>query len=163
MKTDLYFAPKAPGSIEVQSNGVSIFVDATTAPRANGVTIDFVNGPQGAGFKIDNPNEPPRVRPLSVAETKAMLDAGKVQLFDVRPEAERARAKIDAARALDEAGQAYLLSLPKDTPIALHCHHGMRTRRAGEQLLREGFTRIYNVEGGIDAWSQAVDPAVPRY
>jgi monothiol glutaredoxin len=162
-KNDLYFAAKAPGDVVVASNGITIHLDAASASRADGVTIDFVNGPKGAGFKIENPNEPPRVRALSPAEAKAMLDAGALELFDVRPDAERALAKIAAARALDEAGQKHLLSLPKDAPIAFHCHHGVRSRRAGEQLLQEGFTRVYNVEGGIDAWSQSVDPSVPRY
>jgi monothiol glutaredoxin len=162
-KNDLYFGAKAPGDVVVTSNGIAIHLDAATARRAEGVTIDFVSGPKGAGFKIENPNEPPRVRALSAAEAKAMLDAGALQLFDVRPEGERALAKIAAAKPLDEAGQRYLLSLPKDAPIALHCHHGIRSRRAGEQLLQEGFTRVYNVEGGIEAWSQSVDPSVPRY
>ena len=49
------------------------------------------------------------------------------------------------------------------TAIALHCHHGVRSRAAAEQLLREGFTNVYNLEGGIEAWSREVDPSVPRY
>jgi monothiol glutaredoxin len=39
----------------------------------------------------------------------------------------------------------------------------MRSRAAAEQLLFEGFTNVYNLEGGIDAWSSEVDPSVPRY
>jgi monothiol glutaredoxin len=115
------------------------------------------------GFKIDNPNAPARVRPIGPKELKALLDAGKIDLFDVRPDAERARASIAQAKKLDAAGQKYLGSLAKDAPIALHCHHGMRSRSAGEQLLREGFTNVYNLEGGIEAWSNEVDPTVPHY
>ena len=126
------------------------------------MSIDFVEG-AGGGFKIENPNEPPKVRELSVVETKAMLDRGELTLFDVRPEGERALAKLTAARSLDSAGQAYLMGLAKSTPIALHCHHGGRSRAAGEQLLRQGFTKVYNVQGGIDAWSMMVDPSIPRY
>jgi monothiol glutaredoxin len=164
-QNDLFFAAKAAGDVVVESNGIAMHMDAATAGRANGVTLDFVTDAQGkgAGFKIENPNEPPRVRALSAKEAKALLDTGKLSLFDVRPESERARAKIDAAIALDPVGQERLASLPKDAPIAFHCHHGMRSRRAGEQLLQEGYTRVYNVEGGIDAWSQDVDSTVPRY
>ena len=163
-QNDLYFAPKNAGDLEVKTAaGLSIFVDAKTAGRADGVSIDFVSGPKGAGFKIDNPNEPPRVKSLSVTEAKAMLDEGKLELFDVRPEVERAKAKIAAAKMLDAAGQKHLLSRAKDTPIAFHCHHGIRSRHAAEQLLSEGFRNVYNVEGGIDAWSERVDPSVPRY
>jgi monothiol glutaredoxin len=39
----------------------------------------------------------------------------------------------------------------------------MRSRSVGERLLREGFKQVYNLEGGIDAWSQKIDPKVPRY
>jgi monothiol glutaredoxin len=92
-----------------------------------------------------------------------MLDRGEVELFDVRPGDERARASIPQARSLDAEGQQYLLGLEKDTPVALHCHHGVRSRAAAEQLLREGFTKVYNLEGGIEAWSRDVDPSVPRY
>jgi monothiol glutaredoxin len=127
------------------------------------MSIDFVDGPKGTAFKIDNPNEPPRVKPIGAKELKAMLDAGKVELFDVRPDDERARASIAQAKKLDAAGQKHLLGLKKDAAVALHCHHGMRSRGAAEELLREGFTNVYNLEGGIEAWSREVDPAVPHY
>ncbi len=160
---DLHFGPREATDVEVKAGSLSIFVPPAAAPRADGITIDFVEGPKGAAFKIDNPNEPPRVKRLAVRELKAMLDAGKVELYDVRPDAERARASIAAAKKLDAAGQERLMALPKDAPIAFHCHHGGRSRGAAEALLREGFTNVHNVEGGIDAWSIEVDPTVPRY
>jgi len=43
------------------------------------------------------------------------------------------------------------------------CHHGIRSRQAAEYFLRQGFTNLYNLSGGIDAWSTLVDPSVPRY
>jgi monothiol glutaredoxin len=162
-ENDLSFGAREQGDVEVKSGALSLFLDPASALRADGVSIDFVSGPQGAGFKIVNPNEPPRVRSLSVTETKAMLDAGTLRLFDVRPDAERALAKIDAATKLDAGSQAALLALPKDTHIAFHCHHGGRSRAAAEALVREGFRNVYNVEGGIDAWTSSVDPSVPRY
>jgi monothiol glutaredoxin len=39
----------------------------------------------------------------------------------------------------------------------------VRSKNAAQELIQEGFSRVYNLEGGIDAWSQAVDPSVPRY
>ena len=96
-------------------------------------------------------------------ELKALLDAGKVHLYDVRPDAERAIASIAAATKLDARTQEDILALPKDTPIAFHCHHGARSRGAAEALLREGFTNVYNLEGGIEAWSNEIDPSIPRY
>jgi len=161
---DLHFGPREPSDVEVKTaTGISIYIPGGATGRADGIAIDFVDGPKGAAFKIDNPNEPPRVKRMSAKELKAMLDAGKVQLFDVRPDAERALASIPAARKLDAAAQEHILGLPKDTPIAFHCHHGGRSRGAAEQLLQAGFTNVYNVEGGVDAWSIDVDPSVARY
>jgi monothiol glutaredoxin len=161
--SDLHLAPKADGDIEVQSAGVALYVGRASAARADGIAIDFVKAPSGMAFKIDNPNEPPRVKPIQPNALKAMLDAGSIELFDVRPEDERKMASIAQAKPLDADGQRSLFALDKRTPIALHCHHGMRSRAAGEELLREGFTNVYNLEGGIEAWSRDVDAAVSRY
>ena len=161
-QNDLYLAPREPGTLAVETNGVTLFLDSASARRANGMSIDFVDG-ANAGFKIDNPNQPASVKPLSPAELKAMLDRGAVELFDVRPDYERAQASIPAARSLDEAGQKYLLSLDRSAPIAFLCHHGMRSQHAAEQVLGQGFRNVYNVQGGIHAWSETVDQTVPRY
>jgi len=103
------------------------------------------------------------VKQLSAPELKTLLDRDEVTLFDVRPEDERAIARIAAARSLDATGQKYLLGLDRDTPIALHCHHGIRSQEAGQQLLLEGFRNVFNLKGGVDAWFQLVDSSVPRY
>ena len=161
--SDLHFGPKDAGDIEVQSNGVVLHVARTAAGRAHGITIDFVDGPTGGGFKIDNPNEPARVKPITPTALRALLESGKVELFDVRPDDERAKASIAQAKKFDAEGQKYVSGLKKDTAIALHCHHGGRSRNAAEQLLRAGFTNVYNLEGGVAAWSREVDPSVPQY
>jgi monothiol glutaredoxin len=160
---ELYFDAPTEGDFRVDCGALVLLVDKGSARRADGVAIDFTEGPAGAGFKIDNPNEPPRVKPIQAPALKAMLDAGSIELFDVRPEDERKMASIVQAKPLDGEGQMLLSTLDKSTPIALHCHHGMRSRAAGEQLLRAGFTNVYNLEGGIEAWSRDVDASVSRY
>ena len=45
----------------------------------------------------------------------------------------------------------------------LICHHGVRSQQAGEFLVHSGLTNIYNLTGGIDAWSIECDNTVPRY
>ena len=159
---ELSFGPLEPGDVEVCMNGLVFLLDRSSAGRANGVSIEFTAGP-GGEFKIYNPNEPPKVKQLSASELKLMLDRGDLILFDVRPANERLLASIAGVRPLDAAGQEYLLGLNRDAPIALHCHHGIRSQEAAQQLLREGFRHIYNLKGGIDSWSLTIDASVPRY
>jgi len=160
---ELYFGQRSPGDLEVcNSADVTLLIDNSSARRAEGLQIDLSDGPSG-GFTIANPNAPPPVKQLTALELKAMLDRGEVTLFDVRPDEERAIAHISAARTLNAASQAYLLGLSRDTPIAFHCHVGTRSQEVAQQLIREGFRTVYNLAGGIDAWSRTVDPTVPRY
>ena len=65
---DLSFGPREPGDIEVSQNGLALLLDRPSAGRADGVSIDFIDGPSG-GFKINNPNEPPMVNQLTAPET----------------------------------------------------------------------------------------------
>lgn len=56
-----------------------------------------------------------------------------------------------------------LPELDPDRAIVCLCHHGMRSLQVASWLERQGFGSVYNLQGGIDAWSALVDPAVPRY
>jgi monothiol glutaredoxin len=104
------------------------------------------------------------IRQLSAPELKAMLDEGQpIELIDVRTEQERAMARIEAAQLLDKPCFDRLLALDRDTPLVFQCHHGIRSQSAAEYFLQAGFRNIYNLAGGIDAWSRLVDPSVPRY
>lgn len=152
-----------PLDLTVEANGIKIVVDRGTASRSDGLSIDFVDGPQG-GFRIENPNEPAKVRQLSPTEAKAKLDAGDIEVFvDVRTPEEAVTARIPGARLLDDGFRAELLDMPKDTPILFQCHHGGRSQAAAEHFLGQGFTQVFNLAGGIDGWSQEVDSSVPRY
>lgn len=53
--------------------------------------------------------------------------------------------------------------LPDDQPIIVYCHHGLRSQQVAMYLADAGFDNLYNLKGGIDAWSQTVDPSIPRY
>ncbi len=161
---ELYFGPKKAGDFEVTASGVTVLFDKASAKRADGIRITWVETSDGGAFKIENPNEPARVKVLTAPELKAWMDEGKpFELFDVRGEDERNVAKIDRAHPLDAAGEKHLLGLEKSTAVVFHCHHGMRSKSAAERFLREGFTNVFNLEGGIEAWSQRVDAKVARY
>jgi monothiol glutaredoxin len=150
-------------AIRSDANGIAIYMDLTTAQRARGIRIDWVDSVQGSGLSIDNPNAPTAVKSLTVQELKARLDAGDVTLVDVRPAEERSRAALALPfRTLDD-GVDMLLQLPKDTPLAFLCHTGNRSARVAAHFRDAGFDKVCNVAGGIDAWSREIDPSVPRY
>ncbi len=101
---------------------------------------------------------------LSVFEFSKWREEGRVfELIDVRTETEREIARIEGARLLDEAEAERVTALPRDTTLVFQCHHGVRSRAAAMYFLGLGFENVYNLEGGIEAWSRDVDPEVPRY
>lgn len=103
-------------------------------------------------------------RNLSVADADAQARAGAITLVDVRPPEERAIASVPLAyEGLENGGLERLLALPKNTPIAFLCHHGGRSAQAAMYFAQQGFVDLYNVVGGIDAWSLEVDPGIDRY
>lgn len=104
------------------------------------------------------------IQQLSAPELKQMIDSGvPFELVDVRTDEERALASIDGARLFDRAYHDHLLALDRGTTLVFQCHHGIRSQSAAEYFLGLGFDRLFNLRGGIDAWSQLVDPSVPRY
>jgi monothiol glutaredoxin len=159
---DLFFGPVERGDLEVDLGGLKLFINRSSLARAQGVHIGYLDGPN-AGFKIDNPNQPAQVTELSVQDAKAMLDRGELTLFDVRPESEGDIARIAVGKTLNEETAEQLRALDKATPIAFYCHHGMRSRGVAQSVVQEGFRKVYNLKGGIDAWSLAIDATIPRY
>ena len=153
--------PASGFEIVATSNGIDVLFDRDSASRADGLAVDMLDG---GGFSITNPNAPPPVKQLEVEELKAKLDANEsLELFDVREINERERASIEGSKLLDQSMAEYIESLPKDTCLVFHCHSGVRSQQAAEYFRGRGFTNTHNLVGGIDAWSQRVDPEVPRY
>lgn len=160
---DLSLGPSQEHDLAVITGGIKLVFDPASARRASGLVIDYVEQPQ-AGFKMDNPNAPARVEQVSAAEVKAWLDAGQpLQLLDVRTPAERQTAHIEGSTLVTGENIDALMKLPKDTTLVFYCHHGMRSFQAAQHFAQQGFRKLHNLEGGIDAWSTEVDPEVPRY
>ncbi|HET6397669.1 MAG TPA: Grx4 family monothiol glutaredoxin [Pseudoxanthomonas sp.] len=157
-------APRSENAIAVETQGLRIQFDPGSARRADGITIDWVDDFRGQGLSIDNPNAPRPVQAITPAEADRQVRAGELVLVDVRPPEERAVAAVAVAhRTFDGSGRADLEALPKDTRLAFLCHKGGRSGQAAEDFRARGFTQVFNVEGGIDRWSQEVDGGVPRY
>lgn len=102
---------------------------------------------------------------ISVDELKRKMEAHEsFQLIDVREPFEYEIAHIHAAVLIPLGEIAERTDeLQTDRPILIHCHSGQRSAQAVRLLQQRGFTNVYNVEGGIDAWSDQIDPTVPKY
>ena len=161
---DFQLVPFDAGAIAAESNGLRVQFDPASARRAEGITIDWVDDLRGRGLAIDNPNAPRPVEQITAAEAAARVAAGTTLLVDVRPADERAISSVKVPfRTLDESERAEIEALPKDTAIAFLCRSGGRSHQAAEHFRTLGFTRIANVSGGINAWSEQVDGSVPAY
>jgi len=158
----LLFSEDRPGDLIVESNGFTILVDRGSAKRANGLVLDYSR--DNKGFVIENPNEPPKVKQASVRDLKKALDDNpRLHLYDVRTMDERERASIPGSKLFGPDVREAAMKLPKDTPLWFVCHTGRRSNSAAETFIAAGFTKVFNVHGGIDAWSREIDPTTPRY
>jgi rhodanese-related sulfurtransferase len=85
-------------------------------------------------------------------------------LLDVRELPEIALARIDGACVLPMSEITRRIGeLPRDRPIVVMCHSGGRSARVALYLAAHGFKDVYNLAGGIDAWSRDLDASIPRY
>lgn len=108
------------------------------------------------------------MKQLSVGELTAFVAAQPSLLLDVREPWEFALASIalPGAQTLPmpmRAVPARLNELPRSQPVVCICHHGARSAQVVAFLMQQGWDDVYNLAGGIDAWSTQVDPRVPRY
>jgi len=102
---------------------------------------------------------------ISPAELAERLKTGeKVNLIDVREPMEFEIARIDGARLLPLSRfNEWIDKLDPEAEIVVMCHHGIRSANLCMFLIRNGFDRVFNLDGGIDLWSKEVDPNIPRY
>lgn len=85
-------------------------------------------------------------------------------LLDVREHDELAIAAVAGARHIPMREiPARLDELDAAKPLVVMCHSGGRSRRVAEFLQGNGFPNVFNLKGGIDAWSMQIDSRVPRY
>lgn len=99
------------------------------------------------------------------AEVRDLLKSNpRARLLDVRPEWEARMASISGATLLTpELAQEIMAKWDKSAPIVFHCHHGIRSLDAASYFAGHGFANACSMAGGVDAWSEQIDPTVPRY
>jgi len=154
---------KRDGDIVLDMGELDLVMTRSTARRADGLSVDFIERGGQMGFKVDNPSRPPMVKQLTAVELQRWISDGKPHLLvDVRTVEERVKAKIESAVALADI-DGKIEDLDRDQTVVFLCHHGMRSQQAATHLLAKGFRDVHNLQGGINAWSLHVDPEVPRY
>ena len=106
------------------------------------------------------------IEEISATDLKRRLDAGDdIQLIDVRQPEEWAFARIEGAKLIPLGELMNRMGeIDENREVVFHCKTGIRSARAVEALQRSGFKgALKNLKGGITAWSNEVDPRVPKY
>ncbi|WP_271765172.1 rhodanese-like domain-containing protein [Aquimarina algiphila] len=92
---------------------------------------------------------------ITVEEMDSLLEMGKVQLIDVRTPGEYADGHIDGASNIDfrdDNFEALIAKVDKTKPVAVYCGRGGRSGKCSAYMKKAGFTKIYDLDGGITEW-----------
>jgi rhodanese-related sulfurtransferase len=102
---------------------------------------------------------------ISPAELFSRLETGEnLRFIDVREPIEHEMVNIEAAELLPLSSfNDWIDTLKKDEEIVVMCHHGIRSANVCMFLVRNGFEKVYNLDGGIDLWANRVDLNMPKY
>ncbi len=157
-RSDLTAGQARATDLRVETGGVTILVDPFSARRADGLEVDFVRDGIHSGFTITN-RKAPAVANLPVAELARWQTEGRdFELLDQRSPSEWESGMIPGARAWDGGFATLGHDLPRHRPIVVYCHSGGRSTAAAARLCAAGFTAVYNLTGGIQAWAAAGAP-----
>jgi rhodanese-related sulfurtransferase len=98
---------------------------------------------------------------------QALQSGRSLALLDVRETWEFETAKIDGSHNVPMSALPSQLdairAMQGEREMVVICHHGVRSMHVARFLAAQGMSDLINLHGGIDAWSQSVDPGVPRY
>ncbi len=101
---------------------------------------------------------------MTVKELKHRLDVGdNVLLLDVREPYEYQIANIGGKLIPQNDVPQRLAEIDRDREVVVHCRTGGRSQRIAEFLKQSGYSNVANLAGGIHAWSDEIDPSIPKY
>ncbi len=144
--------PKQGTEIETESNGITVLMDIGSAQRAKGATIDWVETVQGEGLKLDLPGAPAPVGQMTPAELQERMNSGeRIRVIDVRGEADRREKPLDFAEPLDADLMAELNDGDPNQPLVFVCNVGQSSMQYAEHYRKQGYSQVYNLEGGANA------------
>ena len=104
------------------------------------------------------------IKPTELAQWLADASRARPVLLDVREGWEVQTCAMPSITHIPMRDiPARAAELDEDADIVCICHHGMRSMQVAAFLERQGYARVYNLTGGVDAWASEVDPAMPKY
>ena len=101
---------------------------------------------------------------ITPAMAQQEIAAGHARLLDVRNPEEIDIVQVSGATVIpmNEIPERFR-DLNSDERIIVMCHHGMRSERVARYLIKNGYSDVVNLEGGIDAWAENLDDTMVRY
>ena len=133
---------------------------------ANPTVTELIDYEQfcGAAPQAQETNLINGVPQISVKELKRRLDAGEdLCILDVREPWEQKIAQIGGKLIPQNEVPQRLAEIDREREVVVHCHGGVRSQRIAEFLKQAGYPRVVNLAGGINAWSEEIDPKVAKY
>ena len=104
------------------------------------------------------------VKEITPKELEKRLNKNEIQLIDVREWNEYNYCRIEGAEVITMTNIYSAVINPEEgKDMVVYCHTGVRSYHAAQILMERGFENVYNLRGGIDAYSVEVDPEIPRY
>ncbi len=104
---------------------------------------------------------------IDVHSVKRLVDSeAEFLLVDCREPPEHEYCRIEGSRLIpmnETPNRLSELEGHRESRIVVYCHHGGRSLHVAQWLRAQGFDLVQNMSGGIDAWSLAIDPTLPRY
>jgi len=105
-----------------------------------------------------------QIAPTELAAWLADAGRDKPLLLDVREPWEWQAARIEGSFHIPmREVPGRLREVDPGREVVAICHHGARSQQVAIFLEKNGFSKVHNLQGGVDAWSRTVDPAVPLY
>jgi rhodanese-related sulfurtransferase len=105
-----------------------------------------------------------QITPAQLAAWLADASREKPVLLDVREPWDWELARLEGAQHIPMRDiPARFAELDDEREVVAICHHGGRSQQVAMFLEKNGFSKVHNLQGGVDAWSRTVDPAVPLY
>lgn len=98
------------------------------------------------------------VKQVDVAEAKELLTNENTIFVDIRDEVSFALSHAEGAINLTSGNLPdFIVNTNKDVPVLITCFHGISSLSLGEYLIQEGFSEVYSLSGGYEAWRKSAN------